>query len=271
MSSFKLALIQMDCEFLNVDANLEKAEKKVREAKANGANIVCLPEAFNTGYYCLNYPAMCELAEPLDGKSITTMRKLARELDIYIVAPILFLVRPGIIENTAVLIDGAGEVLGTYSKTHLVGDERFYIERGTHYPVFHTKFGPVGILICYDICFPETATILANRGAGIIICPAAWRGGSYYKEWLDIDAAARALDNTLFVALLNRVGALPNSPFCGGTQVVGPTGKVLEQCSSDEEEILYQVIDLNEVIKTREDNTVLFDRHPEDYWPLTNR
>ena len=75
----------MDCEFLNVDANLEKAEKRIREAKANGADMVCLPEAFNTGYYCFNYPAMCELAEPLDGKSITAMRKLARELDVPVI------------------------------------------------------------------------------------------------------------------------------------------------------------------------------------------
>lgn len=270
MSRFKLALIQMDCEFLNVEANIKKAEEKVREASANGADLIVLPEAFNTGYYCFNYPAMCELAEPLDGESITAMRALARELDVYILAPIIMSVGSGIVENTAVMIDGAGGILGTYSKTHLVGDERIYMQRGKQYPVFHTKFGPVGILICYDICFPETATILANRGAGIIVCPSAWRGGSYYKEWLDIDAAARALDNTLFVALLNRVGTLPNAPFCGGTQVVGPTGYVLERCSADEEEILYQIIDLNEVIETRKDNTVLFDRHPEDYWPLTN-
>ena len=271
MSRFKLALIQMDCEFLNVDANLEKAEKRIREAKANDADMVCLPEAFNTGYYCFNYLAMCELAEPLDGKSITAMRKLARELDVYILAPILYSVEEGVVENTAVLISGSGEILGTYSKTHLFGDETLYIKRGNRYPVFNTKFGPVGILICYDLCFPETATILANRGAGVIICPAAWRGGSYLKEWLDIDVAARALDNTLFVALLNRVGALPNAPFCGGTQVVGPTGKLLQSCSFDEEEILYQEIDLNEVIETRKENTVLFDRHPSDYWPLTNR
>ena len=271
MSRFKLALIQMDCEFLNVDANIRKAEKKIREAKANGADMVCLPEAFNTGYYCFNYPAMCELAEPIDGKSVTAMRSLARELDVYILAPIMFSPERGVVENTAVLIDGAGEVLGTYSKTHLFGDEKYYMRRGKRYPVFHTKFGPVGILMCYDICFPETATILANRGAGIIICPSAWRDGSYFKEWLDIDAVARALDNTLFVALLNRVGTLPNAPFCGGTQVVGPTGKVLERCSADEEEILYQEIDLNEVIETRKSNTILLDRHPDDYWPLTNR
>ncbi len=270
MSRFKLALIQMDCDFLNVDANIKKAEEKIREAWENGADIICLPEAFNTGYYCFNYQAMCELAEPIDGKTITAMRSLARELGVHIIAPIICEAEPGTVENTAVFINGAGGILGTYSKTHLAEDERLYMTRGKSYPVFHTRFGPIGILICYDICFPETATILANRGAGIIICPAAWRGGSYFREWMDIDAAARALDNTMFVALLNRVGELPNAPFCGGTQVVGPTGNLVAQCSADKEEILYQEIDLNEVIETRKSNTVLFDRHPEDYWPLTN-
>lgn len=269
MNQYKLALIQMDCVFQDVDANLEKAEKTVRSAHEAGAQLVCLPEGFNTGYYCFNYPAMRDLAEPLEGRSITKMRALARELQVHIVAPIMLSVGTGIVENAAVFIDDEGELLGTYSKTHLVGDEQLYLKRGTQYPVFRTKFGNIGILICYDICFPETAAILVNQGADLILCPAAWRDGSYFKEWLDIDAKARAIDNTAFVALVNRVGTLPNSPFCGGSQVVSPIGQVLCQCSKDREEILYQDIDMTLVLETRKNNTILIDRHPSDYGPLT--
>lgn len=269
MDKFKLALVQMDCEFLDVDANIQKAEEQIRIAHENGAQFVCLPEGFNTGYYCFDYPSIRDLAEPLDGKTITKMRALAKELAMYIVAPIMMSVGTGIVENTAVFIDDEGNVLGTYSKTHLVGSEQIYLKRGTQYPVFRTKYGTIGIVICYDICFPETAAIVANKGADLIICPAAWRDGSYFKNWLELDARARALDNTVFVALLNRCGALPDSPFCGSTQVVSPIGEVLGKCSVDKEEILYQDIDMSLVHEVRKENTILIDRHPEDYGPLT--
>ena len=227
--------------------------------------MICLPEGFNTGYYCKDYAKMRSLAEPIDGESITKMRSLAKELNVYIIAPIFMTVMTGIVENSAVLIDDEGGIAGTYSKTHLVGDEQLYCRRGREYPVFRTKYGNIGILIYYDICFQETARILALKGADVIICPSAWRDGSYFKNWLNQVAEVRALDNTVYVALLNRVGDLPGAPFCGCTQVIDPVGRVLGRCSDDKEDILYEIILQQNVYKERMENTILIDRHPEDY------
>lgn len=265
MNFFKIALIQMDLKFGDVAYNLRKAEYKIREAHAHGAQIVCLPEGFNTGYYCKDYAKMRSLAEPICGTSIKKIQELAQELRVYIIAPIFMTVATGIVENTAVLVDDEGMILGTYSKTHLVGEEQFYCRRGKDYPVFRTKYGKIGILICYDICFPETARLLVLKGADVIICPSAWRDGSYFQNWLNQVTEVRALDNTVYVALINRVGELPDAPFCGCTQVVDPVGRVLDRCSSNQEEILYETIDLKNVYNERMGNTILIDRHPEDY------
>ena len=102
---------------------------------------------------------MMKLAEIEDGPSLTRMRSLAKELSVFILAPILFSTPSGV-ENSAFLIDDTGTILGHYSKTHPVGDERTYLQRGTQYPVFETKLGKIGVVICYDVCFPETVRLL---------------------------------------------------------------------------------------------------------------
>lgn len=265
MDKFKLALIQINCKFCDVDANIKVAETRIRESHKNGAQVICLPEGFNTGYYCYGYGEMKDKAETIEGKTVTTIRALAKELKLHIITPIMLTVATGIVENSALMIDDEGEILGYYSKTHLVGQEQLFLRRGRQYPVFRTKFGVFGIVICYDLCFPETTRILTLKGADFIFCPAAWRDGSYFKAWMNQVSEVRALDNTVFVATVNRVGKMENSPFCGCTQVVNPIGQVLSRCSVDKEEILYQDIDMSLVYKERQDNTVLIDRHPEDY------
>ncbi len=265
MTDIRIALIQATWELGNIDANVSKAEQRIREAAHNGANLVCLPEEFNTGYYCFDYPGLRDCAETEDGKSLTTMCSLAKELRIHILAPITTIVGTGLVEDMAYLIDDEGKVIGKYSKSHLVGQEQLYFRKGNQLPVFNTKLGRIGIVICYDICFPETTRILTIKGADLILCPSAWRDGSYFKDWLNQVTEARALDNTVFVAMINYVGELPNSPFCGCSQVVSPIGKVLTRASADKEEIVYQDIDMSLVSKERKDNTVLIDRRPELY------
>ena len=206
-----------------------------------------------------------EAAEALDAETVTVMKNLAEELSVHILVPIIMLAENGIVENTAILIDDEGKMIGRYSKTHLVGQEQFHLRSGNDFPVFDTKFGRVGIVICYDICFPETARLLALEGADLILCPSAWRGGSYFENWLNQATEARALDNNVFVAHVNYIGELPDSPFCGRSQVVSPIGEVLCRASADEAEIIYQDIDMNFVYEVRKDNTVLSDRRPEIY------
>ncbi|WP_242828692.1 carbon-nitrogen hydrolase family protein [[Clostridium] symbiosum] len=266
-----MGLIQMDLAFLDKETNLRKASEMVREAAANGASLICLPEAFNTGYLGSDIPAMKKMAEPLDGESVTVMRKLAAELSVYLAAPIIYAAANGEAENTAVLINDEGEIEGTYSKSHPVGDERTYFQRGNEYPVWNTKLGKIGIVICYDVCFPETSRILALRGAELMLVPSAWRASHYFKEWWDLNLACRAIDNLLYVAAVNRCGQSGEEIFAGKSQVISPIGEVLAAFDVEEEGILYQEIDLERVAKEREFNTVLTDRHPEDYKILSDR
>ena len=151
LTSYKLALVQMDCTLFEVQANLDKAEGLVREAAAHGAKLICLPEVFQVGYFGSRIPDMMRYAEPEDGPSLTRMRALAKELEVHILAPILFSTPDGI-ENAAFLLDDQGGLLGHYAKTHPVGDERTYLRRGSRYPVFETKLGKLGVVICYDVC-----------------------------------------------------------------------------------------------------------------------
>lgn len=265
MNRYKIALVQMDCYYGEPEKNVEKASASVREAAANGASLICLPEAFNTGYLAGKILDMKNYAEKLDGKTTTAMCALAKELGVYLLAPILLLADNGEVENTAVLIGKDGAVIGTYSKTHPVGDERKYFQRGTKYPVWDTELGKIGVVICYDACFPETTRMLALQGADLILVPAAWRASAYFKEWWDLNIACRALDNLTWVAAVNRCGVCGDEIFAGKTQVVGPVGNVLCEMGVEEEGILYEEIDLSILPKEREFNTVMIDRHPEDY------
>jgi predicted amidohydrolase len=266
MESFKMALLQLICEFGEVEKNVLLAERKIREAHQNGAQFVCLPEAFNTGYYCNRIEEMAKMAEPLNGHTITRLQSLANELGIYIMAPIVLKVGENTAENTAVLIGDDGKIVGIHSKTHPVGDEAKYFQRGTKYNVYKTKFGSIGMLVCYDICFPETARILALKGADMILVPVACRDLKFYREWLFNNFKARGIDNVLFLAGACMAGRnLPESPFTGCSMFISPRGEILSQASVENEEILYHEIDLGTLALERWENTVLIDRHPEDY------
>ena len=265
MDRYKLALVQMDCLYGDTEKNIQKAASCIRTAAENGAKLVCLPEAFNTGYLAGKILDMKNYAEKLTGKTVTEMRRLAASLNIYITAPILLAADNGEVENTAVMIGRDGEIVGTYSKTHPVGDERKYFQWGKDYPVWNTELGKIGIVICYDVCFPETTRMLALQGADLILVPSAWRASYYFKEWWDLNLACRALDNLVYVAAVNRCGVCGDEIFAGKSQVVNPIGTVLAECGVEEERILYQEIDLSVLPKERAFNTVMQDRHPEDY------
>lgn len=265
---YQIALIQANFDILSVEANLKKAEKLIREAAAHDAKLVCLPESFNVGYLSTRVPEMTALAEPQDGPSMSRMQSLAKDLKIYLAAPILLSTPEGV-ENAAFLLDDKGEILGHYSKTHPIGAEQAYMHRGNRYPVFDTKIGKIGFSICYDMCFPETIRLLALSGAEVVLVPSAWRDSYYFKEWWDLNIACRALDNLVYVAAVNRCGRSGEELFAGKSQLCSPIGEVLCACSVEEERILYGMIDLNRIKEERAFNTVLSDRHPEDYGALS--
>lgn len=264
-STYEIAMIQMASAFLDRKANLKKAEAYIRQAAAHGARLICLPESFDVGYDGTRIPDMMALAQGEDGETLAFMKNLAAELGVFILAPAFWQARNGQVENRAFLIDDTGCLLGGYSKTHPVGEERRLLQRGTQYPVFDTKLGRIGISICYDVCFPETSRLLALKGAQLLLVPAAWRGNFYFKEWWDLNLACRALDNLMYVAAVNMTGPTGEQYFAGKSQFCSPIGERLATCGVTEEGIVYGTVDLDRVRREREFNTVLTDRHPEDY------
>lgn len=266
---YQVAMIQMASDFLNRKENLAKAEGYIRMAAANGAKLICLPESFDVGYISTRIPEMMAAAENEQGETVLFMKALAKELGVHILAPAFWKSQDGAVENRAYLIDDEGTLLGSYAKTHPVGDERTLLQRGTQYRVFDTKLGKIGITICYDVCFPETSRLLALNGAEILLVPAARRGNFYFKEWWDINLCCRAIDNLMYVAAVNMCGPTGDQYFAGKSQICSPIGELMASCGVEEEGILYGTIDLARVAKEREFNTVLIDRHPEDYDALT--
>ena len=264
---YRLALVQMYSNMGLVEYNVAKAERYIRQAASNGAELILLPEAFSTGADFNNGEENLRYAERIDGPTLTRMRTIAKELSVYIVCPIVVNTGENCWENTAFFIDNQGNILGRYVKTHPVGCERDLVRRGTSYPVFDTKFGKIGISICYDICFPETSRLLALHGAEIVLVSAAWRGSHYFKEWWDINLQCRAIDNLVYVAAVNACGCTGDGSemFAGKSQVINPIGQVQKMAGVEEETVLYQDIYPQRVAEERKSNPLLQDRYPEDY------
>ena len=269
LNEYTIAIIQMDCYLLDVKKNVDKAILKVREAAIAGAKLVCLPEAFNTGYYGADLHKVAEMAETLEENTIRTFMNLSKDLGIFIVAPI-FIKNEGIVTNSAILISDEGKVIGKYDKSHPIGVENRIISKGKEYPVWNTKIGKIGFLICYDVCFPETAKALSINDVDIIIVPSAWRGSRYYKEWWKIDLQARALDNLVYIAGINRVGKCGTESFAGTSLLCDYTGKIIGSLSEDKEDILYGTIQYDAMLSERKKNTVLDDWFIEDYSRIAN-
>lgn len=260
----KVAGIQMYSETALVDKNKKKAIELVKEAAKNGAKMVCLPELWGTGYH-LNKEDVPALAEFVDGATITTFRDLAKQLDIVLVVP--FLEEGKKLKDyhhyfiSAAIIDCDGSLLGIHRKSMLWGEEKNKFTAGEkEYHVYKTSLGSIGILICYDIEFPEPSRILALKGAELIFVPSVW---SFQAEqrW-DIQLPARALDNTLFIFGVNTYG----NNSCGKTKIVDPSGIVLQEALKNSEKILYQDIEFKDNHTTRKKIPYLTD-FPSQFTP----
>ncbi len=269
MSKVRIGVIQLQNELCAKEANLAKAIELVREAASRGAKIVCLPELFVTGYNLGFFgDKLSELSEGLTGPTITAMRALAKELEIYIIAPISMQMRSSFpLENNAVFIDDRGEVIGVYSKNHLFGDEPKYFVSNGEYPVFETKYGKVGIMICCDNNFPEPARILALKGAEIIFMPAAWRVNE--EDLWKLLISSHACENNVFIAAANTYCEMDDLYLFGHSKIVDPRGIVLCESEVKGSDVLVQEIDTDSVYEHRACMPSLKDRHPETYGVFT--
>jgi N-carbamoylputrescine amidase len=271
---------------------------RVRDAAAQGAQIVCLKELFNAPYFCKALrQEYFDYAEPIPGSTTDALRALAAELGIVLIVPIYERQAPGVYRNSAVVIDADGTPLGVYRKMHIPHDplfeEKYYFAPGdavnegpgtaAGFKVWKTKFGTIGVLICWDQWYPEAARITAMLGADILFYPTAigWHPAEK-AEWgqAQVDAwrtaqRAHAIANGVFVAAPNRVGFEPEPgtdglEFFGHSFVCDPIGRYLVEGGTTES-VLIAKCDLNLIEYTRRNWPFLRDRRIDAYGPILNR
>jgi N-carbamoylputrescine amidase len=270
--------------------NLEKAAVKVREAARAGAQIICLQELFRSQYFCRKEDAdLFDLAEPIPGESTAVMAKLAKEHNVVIVASLFEKRAEGLYHNTAAILDADGEMLGIYRKMHIPDDplyyEKFYFTPGDlGFRVWDTRYGRIGVLVCWDQWYPEGARLTALQGANILFYPTAigWHpaekaeyGDRQLDAWRTIQRS-HAIANGIYVAAVNRVG-FEQGPddsgleFWGNSFLADPQGQVLAQASADKEEILVHECDPKEMDTVRRNWPFFRDRRIDFYGDITKR
>jgi N-carbamoylputrescine amidase len=283
-----VGLLQRKCS-TDPAVNLARTIDAIRDAAKRGAQIVCLEELFRSQYFCREENAeRFDLAEPIPGPTTETLSKLAQELGIVIVASIFERRAAGIYHNTAAVLDADGTLLGLYRKMHIPDDplyyEKFYFTPGDlGFPNFDTRYGRIGVLVCWDQWYPEGARLSSLRGANILFYPTAigWHpsekaqfGAAQLDAWRTIQRS-HAIANGIFVAAVNRVGfeGPPESglEFWGSSFVADPFGQIIAEGSSDKEETLVVECDLHRMEEVRRNWPFLRDRRVDAYAPLLER
>lgn len=279
-------MVQMTCA-ADKATNLDKAIRQIRAAKAKGAQIICLQELFTSLYFCdeEQYENF-NLAEAIPGPSTDALSALAGELGVVIIASLFEKRAQGLYHNTTAVLDADGTYLGKYRKMHIPDDphyyEKFYFTPGDlGYKIFNTRFGKIGVLICWDQWYPEAARITALMGAEILFYPTAigWATAQdaatnteQYNAWQTIQRS-HAVANGVHVVSVNRVGFEQEGrmKFWGGSFIANPFGTVLYQASHDLEEIVVVPVDTNKTDQYRTHWPFLRDRRIDSYAPITKR
>lgn len=283
MRNVTIAATQMSCSW-DIEDNLAKAERLVRQAAAQGANIVLIQELFATPYFCQDQIAdFFDLARPLAGNPIIErFAKLAAELNV--VLPVSYFEQSGkVCFNSIAIVDADGAVLGNYRKSHIPDGpgfmEKFYFSPGdTGFKVWKTRFGAIGVGICWDQWFPEAARAMALLGAEILLYPTAI--GSEPQD-PDLDSSGHwqrvmqghAGANVMPLVASNRIGTEPGKhgteiTFYGSSFIADPTGAKLAEADRTSEAVLVATFDLDAIEKQRRSWGVFRDRRPELYGSL---
>lgn len=268
-----VALLQMDCSNAR-EKNLARAEEMVREAADKGAHVILLPEVFHELFFIMELDmSVFDKAEPIPGPITEQMQKLAAELGVVIVAPIYESVGKSVYYNSAAVIDADGSLSGVYRKNHIPLSTKFYEKLyfkpgNLGYPVFETRFGRIGILICHDRHYPEGARALGLNGAEILLVPSATPTASLSVRVWEKELAAHAIFNEYYVAGLNRVGTEGDYTYYGRSVVFDPTGEIIGQAGKGEE-VLISECDLDVIVDRRRAWQFYRDRRPDTYGVLT--
>ena len=280
VSTITVGLVQMACS-PEADKNLTSAIESICAAAKKGAQIICLPELFLTQYFCQTEDTQnFSLAEPLPGPTSDTFSKLAKELEVVLIVPLFEKRTQGIYHNTAIVIDADGSVAGTYRKMHIPDDpcffEKFYFTPGdTGFKCFPTRYGRVGVLICWDQWFPEAARLTSLSGAQFLFYPTAI---GYQDEdakesiqqitaWETIQRS-HAISNGVFLGSVNRVARENALTFWGRSFICNPFGKVIGQADNEPQIVIAQC-SLPEIESVRQNWPFLRDRRVDAYQGLS--
>ena len=292
MPEVTLAAVQMRCA-ADPSVNLDTAERLVRAAARDGAQVILLPELFERPYFCQErrYEYYAYATPAADNPAVQRLAPLARELGV--VLPVSFYERDGNrLFNSVAMLDAGGRLLGVYRKTHIPDDhyyqEKFYFTPGdTGFCVWQTAFGRVGVGICWDQWFPETARALALNGAEMLLYPTAIGSEPilhcdsmpHWRRVMQGHAAA----NIMPVAAANRVGLEEVEPctanggqrsalaFYGSSFITDETGDLVRTAGREEETVLTCTFDLAELAEKRLSWGLFRDRRPHCYQVLTER
>jgi predicted amidohydrolase len=268
-----VAAVQMDIAWLDPEKNVEKMLMFIGEVMSeNPVDLVVFPELANTGYVKGLDPsfgsAYLRKAETIPGPTTDALSASAREHGIHIVVGICQL-HPQIsatVYNSAVLIGPSGDILGVHHKMHIPREEKHYFYPGNTVEVFNTDLGCLGLVICYDLVFPELLRVLALKGAEIICaCINGLKREPPIPRYNEYLAVTRANENKNFVVLCSRVGADDEIVFDGRSVIAGPRAEILSQSPGEAEEVLYATLERKVLFEARAALTVFQDRRPEMY------
>ncbi|WP_246145444.1 carbon-nitrogen hydrolase family protein [Bacillus rubiinfantis] len=248
-------------------ANLNKAITYISKAKRLGADFVILPEFYMALATPRNGIKPVDVAEPINGPFVTALQEAAKQNQIYVICG-LYETSPDEQErayNTTVFINRAGKLLHTYRKTHLYDAFNFQesatiIPGDTSYTIVETEFGKIGLMVCYELRFPEIARQFALQAADILFVPAGWVAGPMKEDHWETLIRARAIENTIFICGANQVGNM----YTGRSLVVDPMGVTLAN-GSEEETLLVTELDLTRIKRVREKLPSVVHRRPELY------
>lgn len=291
LRKFTLGLVQMRSSN-DAQDNLARASQKIREAAGRGAQIVCMDELFLGEYFCRTEDSdLFNLAQPVPGPATDALAKVAQERNVVVIASLFERRAAGIYHNTCAVLDADGTLLGKYRKMHIPDDplyyEKFYFTPGDlGFPNFDTKFGRIGIQICWDQWYPEGSRLTALKGAQVIFYPTSigWHphekaefGAAQLEAWRTIQRA-HAIANGVYVAVVNRVGFERGAAngdtgleFWGNSFVADPFGQIVAQAGGENEEILVVECDPAKSEDTRRNWPFLRDRRIDAYQPILNR
>ena len=259
------------------ESMIKHHEEQARLAAIEGAQVICFQELFYGPYFCqVQDTEFYEYAESVPGPTTERFASLAAELGLVIVLPVYEQEQPGVLYNTAAVIDADGTYLGKYRKHHIPNLpgfwEKFYFRPGNSgYPVFDTAVGKVGVYICYDRHFPEGWRALGLNGAQIVFNPSATSAGLSNYLW-QLEQPAAAVANEYFIGAINRVGTeeLGDDDFYGTSYFVDPRGQLVGDAGArDKSDLIIRDLDLSRIEQVRNTWAFYRDRRPDAYGDLT--